>query len=201
MHNQNATYLLTDGSQQRVVLLVGMQLQVTLFVQRNVLDTRVSAVYNEAFKEKVAPNLKQGVYASFKKGKVTDLALEDVSDVIRKKHERARLLGEGYAHLLWYANMATEANWSSHSVDYNDLAMLAANRPAFIALYAECKNITTAEAEKQITFDEQNLVTLALRRNQILWTYEKTLLEVTTREELAAWKTKVYNDTVNVGAV
>ena len=201
MHNPNAYYFLVDSAPQRTVLLMGAQLATTLFVQRNILDTRVLGMPLVKAQEEVIPKMPRGRYYSLKKGVVTAQETSDVSEIIKQKAIRARLLSEGYGYLLWYANMATEAYWSTSSIDFNDTLLLQHRRTEVIALFASTKGLSIAEAEKQITFDEDNLLTLAMRRKQILWLYEETLLSVSNVDELATWKASVKNDTIDVGAV
>lgn len=200
MFNANATFLLLDAA-QRIILLVGAQHAVTLFVQRNILDTKLASVPTTRWQTEIQPNMPKGGFYTLKKGQVAALDIKDVSDITKQKAVRARLLAEGYGFLLWHANMATEAYWSTSSIDYSDLPLLATQRQALIDLYATTKGLSQAEAKKQLDFDEQTLFTLALRRKEILWKYEDSLLKVSNQTELDAWKNGVKNDTINVGAV
>lgn len=201
MHNPNAYYFLLDSAPQRTVLLMGAQLATTLFVQRNILDTRVLGLPLVKVQGEISPLMAKAGYYSLKKGVVTAQETADVSDIIKQKAARARLLSEGYGYLLWYANMATEAYWATSSIDFNDTLLLQRRRSELTALFATTKGLSLAEAEKQIAFDEANLLTLAMRRKQIIWLYEETLLSVTNADELAKWKASVKNDTIDVGAV
>jgi hypothetical protein len=201
MHNPNAFYLLLDSAPQRTVLLVGAQLTTTLFVQRNILDTRLVSVTLAQAQESLLPDMPKGSYYSLKKGVVTAQETADVSDIIKKKAARARLLSEGYGYLTWFANMATEAYWATSSIDFADTLLLSKRREEVINLFATTKRMSYAEAEKQIAFDEDNLLTLAMRRKQIIWLYEETLMSVSSVAELETWKASVKNDTIDVGAV
>lgn len=202
MNNQfNGTYFLVDAG-QRIILLADAQHQTTLFVQRSILDTKVLSLPVARWRSEIQPAITSspGFY-SLANRKFTPVIESDVAEITKQKIKRARLLAEGYGYLLWYANMATEAYWSTSSVDFNDIWLLQTARSELVDLYAQSKGISKHEALKQIEFDEQNLRTLSLRRKQILWMYEKTLLEVVTISDLEAWKATVRNDTVNVGAV
>lgn len=200
MFNANATFLLLDAA-QRTILLVGAQHAVTLFVQRNILDTKLASFVTTRWQTEVQPNMPKGSFYTLKKGEVSAIDIKEVSDITKQKALRARLLADGYGFLLWYANMATEAYWSTSSIDYSDLPLLATQRQALIDLYATTKGLSQAEAQKQFDFDEQTLLTLALRRKEILWKYEESLLKVTNQSQLNSWKDVVKNDTINVGAV
>lgn len=201
MHNPNAFYFLLDSAPQRTVLLGGAQLTTTLFVQRNILDTRLVSVTLTQAHESLLPAMPKGRYYSLTKGVVTAQETADVSDLIKQKAARARLLSEGYGYLTWFANMATEAYWATSSIDFADTLLLSKRREEVINLFAATKRMSYAEAEKQIAFDEDNLLTLAMRRKQIIWLYEETLLSVTDADELETWKVSVKNDTIDVGAV
>jgi hypothetical protein len=173
MHNPNAVYFLLDSAPQRTVLLMGAQLTTTLFVQRNILDTRVLGLPLVKVQEEIAPKMPKGSYYSLQKGVVTAQETADVSDIIKQKAARARILSEGYGYLTWFANMATEAYWATSSIDFADTLLLSKRREEVINMFAATKRMSYAEAEKQIAFDEDNLLTLALRRKQIIWLYEE----------------------------
>lgn len=200
MYNPNATSVLVDAA-DRIILLSDIPLEVALFVQRNVLDVRFFTILNSIWKVEHAPPLAEGGFYSFRKHTFAAVSENDVSDIVRQKMRRCKLLADGYAYMLWFANVATEAYWSVASIDFSDLPLLQTDRQTFVELFAESKGMPRTQAQKQIAFDEENLRTLALRRKQIIWVYEELLLRVDTDEQLAQWKLRIYNDTINIGAV
>jgi hypothetical protein len=142
------------------------------------------------------------VYFSLERGGILkELDPKVVNDVVRQKIAKAKLLAVGFSHLQWFANLATTSSLYSAVITYDNVDLYLQNPTLFINTYADAVGIDAATAQKQVEFDFQNLQTLRLRRQEILWRYGKTLLEVNTEDELNVWRTQVKNNTVDVGVV
>lgn len=202
MKNQFSRYAVIDAG-QRNVLLVDQSLEVASFVQRSIMDTRIGGIPYKNFKEVDAllASTDQLPKLSYSAGTLVLLDNPTISAITREKRERAKILSQGYSLLLWYANAAGERYAYTSSIELADLPMLATNRQEFVDLYAKTNGITAEQAEKQISFDQQSLRAMVMRRKEILWTYTPKLLAINTQAELDAWIAEVRNDTVNVGAV
>lgn len=202
MKNQYSRYAVIDAG-QRNVLLIDHSLEVASFVQRNVMDTRLGGIPPKNFKEvdTMLATTEQLPTLSYAAGTLARIDNPNISAITREKRQRAALLAQGYALLIWYANAAGERYAYTPSIEFDDLSMLAKHRQEFIDLYARTSGVTQEQAAKQIEFDEQSLRTMVMRRKEILWTYTPTLLALQTVDDLPAWVATVRNDTVNVGAV
>lgn len=202
MKNQYSRYAVIDAG-QRNVLHVDHSLEVASFVQRSIMDTRLGGIPPKNFKEVDAllattDRLPKLAYAA---GTLVLLDNPTISSITTEKRERAKLLAQGYGLLLWYANAAGERYAYTSSIELGDLPMLMTNRQEFVDLYAKTNGVTAEQAEKQISFDQQSLRAMVMRRKEILWTYTPKLLAVNTQEELDSLVAAIRNDTVNVGAV
>lgn len=202
MKNQVSRYAVIDAG-QRNVLLVERSLEVASFVQRSIMDTRIAGISYRNFQEVDAllASTDQLPKLAYSAGTLVLLDNPTISSITREKRERAKLLSQGYALLLWYANAAGERYAYTPSIEFNDLPLLSLNRQMFIDLYVKIHGVTAEQAEKQITFDEQSLRTMVMRRKEILWTYTPKLLALTTQAELDALVVEIRNDTVTVGTV
>ena len=199
MFNQYSTYVLTDANAQRTLYLANVSLPVGLFVQHNLLDTKCTAIHHQRFNAHVKPALQPGRFYSWFRGMLTELDPSEVTNIAKEKAARAQLLAEGYGHLLWHANLATESTWAGDALDYSDLPLLTNYRHRFVEMYASAKGISLEASEKQIAFEEATLYSNALRRKDLLLTHSTTLLAVRTAEDLMHWKQAVTDTTVNVG--
>ena len=160
MRSQEARYVLTDViSTSRIVLSFGHKLETILFIQQNIVDSRVIIVPVKIWRKwrirvKTAP---QGTFFLIRDNELFFARDEDISDVTKQKVERAKLLADGYSKLVWYANQLTELCWSTSSISYSDLLFLLLGGPKLTSFYATSKGIPIDQAVKQIEIDKQSL--------------------------------------------
>lgn len=196
----NAVYFVIDGS-HRAVIFMSTNLELVSYIARNILDNVVLALPQSALAEAEKYTSRKVYFSLQKGGKFTDLDSRWVSDILRGKIARARMLAQGFTHLQWFANLATEAYCYTTTVNPDNLDMAVASPEWFAELYAKATNTPLESAVKQVNFDIDNIRTLRVRRQELMWEYSRSLLDVTTQEELDTWKTLVRNVTTEVGAV
>jgi hypothetical protein len=202
MKNQFSTYIVLDGG-DGIILFYTSMLPVATFLQRNVLDTRLHSFTIQTWNNEYLPtiNSSPGFYRFKIDEKITLEKRENVSQEVINKTQRCKMLAEGYSWLLWFANQITEQYSTTETLSYDDLILYNTNKEEFIKMFAEVKNIPIEQSQKQFEFDHQTLLSVILRRKQILWMFSETLKECTTNEELKVWKDKVFNSIVRVGAL
>jgi hypothetical protein len=204
MKNLYSTYFLIDGSSSSI-LYYGVNLPRVMFLQRNVLDTRFFSLPTDRWTTDLLPTLKLDPKAFYRfRFKENARSLEKqkhVDQVVVNKAARCALLGEGFVWLLWFANQITEQYSTTETLSYDDLVLYSAHKADYVKAFADAKQITLSQAEKQFEFDRETLATVSLRRKQILWTFSESLKQCSTDEELAIWKTQVFDTVVKVGAV
>lgn len=193
----DAAYVLIDTA-SRVVLSVTFGIESAIFAQRNVLDSKVMSVPRPVW----ARIGYTGALVRLVEASALESALDFAYDqIIKSKRNTAMLLTEGHRYLMWYANLITERYWSTSSLDYDDMLMYGMDREGYTQVYADAKKIDYADAQKQLEFDMDNLRANALRRKQILWTYERELAAITNATQLQLFKDNVKRGTVEIGFV
>jgi len=200
MTNQpDSRYFLLDSEHQGV-LIDGYDLSVMTAVQRAIIDVRVISIFKNNWQTRLAAAAQGKDFFKIDRDEWKIIPLV-VSQQTRDKRRRAQLLAEGFAYLYWMANLAVEFYWTTSSIDLNDLALMSTMKDDFVNALAKSKNIDRALAQKQIDFDEQNLKSLVLRRKEILWSGEQTLLAVDNQDQLLEWKAALHADIFKVGAI
>lgn len=185
------TYFLIESSGTNVITLKGRSLQTTTFVQRNVFDLRLGSMVTEKF-----PSMPRNKICAFNREDKTVKVVTDLDPIIIRKIAKCELLADGYGYLNWFANQMFEQYSTTESLSFQDLAVYQLDPSSFIQTFASSKNLSIAEAEKQIAFDISTIQTVAIRRKQILWSNTPALLKVTSPDELDTWKESVLSDVV-----
>lgn len=202
LNDANSYYLLCDAG-ERVVLVHGVRHEIISFLQRSVLDTRIDSVAKPRWEVIKVPVEQPGFFKIERDiaGIASCRQLEEVSWRVKEKARIARLFSEGYSHLLWYANKVTESAWSSATINLADLPLSDTSRQQMAEIFAKCREISVEQALKQISFDEQNLTEILMRRRELIWTFERSLVKVTSRQELLDWKAAVAEGCVRAGSI
>ena len=199
MKNSYSTYILLDGS-TATILFHSVNLNHVMFLQRNVLDTRFFSIPTSKWTPEL---LKPASFYKFQlnNGERVLEKQENLHKVVIEKAARCRFLAEGYSWLFWFANQVTEQYSTTETLDYEDLALYNANKEIYIKTFANARQLTIEQAQKQFDFDHETLITVSLRRKQILWTLGESLKLCVTPTELALWKDNVFDTVVKIGAV
>ena len=189
-------FFLIDG-ESGVTLLRDVDRDICSFVSSCILDSSVTMLDEKTFKyeQSLHDVNKWVIYKPW--GWFAQNVNEIEPHVIEKK-KRALLLADGYKLLLYKCELTLHKFDHVALISQRDVDLCINNRDSVVSMISTSLDIPVEETEKQLYVEMNDLLAVRLREIELRIRFGSSLREVKTAEDLAAWKSKLFDATDRV---